>query len=107
MIPSQHAHRQARQCVCRVFYLVWLAIAAALGVPKALQFRSLGPAYSAALQPPGPPWLRPLWWAAHALCDVAACPILWWPQVRGLLPPACRGGTSTVPCSPIRMHGSI
>ena len=71
--------------VCRVWYLAWLALAAMLGVPYALQASRGREPYSAALQPtsrPVPLLMRPVRRTAVALCDMAACPLVWWPQVR-------------------------
>ena len=70
---------------CRAFYLAWLVLATMLLAPRAVMLiRQRGQAYSSGLQQQrrqaiGPLLLLQLAW--QALGDMAACPVLWWPQV--------------------------
>ena len=70
--------------LCRLLYTLWTLVAALLGVPRYLNHQA-GQRYSPDSQGRQGAWA----WAAQpfagvlsALCVMADCPVLWWPQVR-------------------------
>ena len=83
---------------CRLLYALWSCVALLLGLPRYLNHRQGAQKGSSALQRTRPRAAKPFARGLQALCEVADCPPLWWPQVRSV---TCLAVLLAAPSTPL------